>query len=117
MFSAPRVAGPTRREDGDYEVEVEGMDIYDPVSSTLAPTESARIAAWFLDTDYDGRTFCICQAFFPDKSKWRRLAKGARQRRRGGQGRLRRPERPAQPAVRPAARPAASANRGASRSR
>ena len=75
VFSAPRVAGPTRREDGDYEVEVEGMDVYDPVSNTLAPTESARIAAWFLDTDYDGRTFCICQAFFPDKSKWRRLAK------------------------------------------
>ena len=75
VFSAPRVAGPARREDGDYEVEVEGMDVYDPVSNTLAPTESARIAAWFLDTDYDGRTFCICQAFFPDKSKWRRLAK------------------------------------------
>ena len=75
VFSAPRVAGPTRRDDGDYEVEVEGMDVYDPVSNTLAPTESARIAAWFLDTDYDGRTFCICQAFFPDKSKWRRLAK------------------------------------------
>ena len=75
VFSAPRVAGPTRRDDGDYDVEVEGMDVYDPVSNTLAPTESARIAAWFLDTDYDGRTFCICQAFFPDKSKWRRLAK------------------------------------------
>ena len=75
VFSAPRVAGPTRRDDGDYEVEVEGMDVYDPVSNILAPTESTRIAAWFLDTDYDGRTFCICQAFFPDKSKWRRLAK------------------------------------------
>ena len=27
------------------------------------------------DTDYDGRTFCICQAFFPDKSKWIKLAR------------------------------------------
>ena len=75
VFSAPRVAGPTRREEGDYVVEVEGMDVYDPVSNTLAPTDAAGIAAWFLDTDYDGRTFCICQAFFPDKSKWSRLAR------------------------------------------
>ena len=75
VFSAPRVKGPMRREDGEYVVEVEGMDVYDPVSNMLYPTDRQRIAAWFLDTDYDGRTFCICQAFFPDKSKWDRLAK------------------------------------------
>lgn len=51
------------------------MDVYDPVSNTLFPTDKERIAAWFLDSDYDGRTFCICQAFFPDKSKWAKLAK------------------------------------------
>ena len=50
------------------------MDVYDPVSNTLFPTDKERIAAWFLDTDYDGRTFCICQAFFPDKKKWDKLA-------------------------------------------
>lgn len=51
------------------------MDVYDPVSNTLTPTDKDRIAAWFLDSDYDGRTFCVCQAFFPDKSKWDKLAK------------------------------------------
>ncbi len=75
VFSAPRVKGPTAQKDGDFTVEVEGMDVYDPVSNTLFPTDKERIAAWFLDTDYDGRTFCICQAFFPDKSKWAKLAK------------------------------------------
>jgi adenine-specific DNA-methyltransferase len=75
VFSAPRVAGPTKQADGEFTVEVEGMDVYDPVSNTLFPTDKERIAAWFLDTDYDGRTFCICQAFFPDKSKWAKLAK------------------------------------------
>ncbi|MCI1278564.1 MAG: site-specific DNA-methyltransferase [Nitrospira sp.] len=75
VFSAPRVKGPTKQMDGEYRVEVEGMDVYDPVSNTLFPTDKERIAAWFLDTDYDGRTFCICQAFFPDKSKWTKLAK------------------------------------------
>lgn len=75
VFSAPRVKGPTKQADGEFTVEVEGMDVYDPVSNTLFPTDKERIAAWFLDTDYDGRTFCICQAFFPDKSKWTKLAK------------------------------------------
>jgi adenine-specific DNA-methyltransferase len=75
VFSAPRVKGPTKQPGGEFIVEVEGMDVYDPVSNTLFPTDKERIAAWFLDTDYDGRTFCICQAFFPDKSKWERLAK------------------------------------------
>lgn len=75
VFSAPRITGPTHQDDGDYVVEVEGMDVYDPVSNSLYPTDKTRIAAWFLDTDYDGRTFCICQAFFPDKKKWDKLAK------------------------------------------
>jgi adenine-specific DNA-methyltransferase len=75
VFSAPRVNGPTRQKDGDLTLEVDGMDVYDPVSNTLFPTDKSRIAAWFLDTDYDGRTFCICQAFFPDKTKWSKLAK------------------------------------------
>ena len=75
VFSAPRVSGPTPQDDGDYVVAVEGMDVYDPVSNSLYPTDQARIAAWFVDTDYDGRTFCICQAFFPDRSKWDKLAR------------------------------------------
>ena len=57
------------------------MDVYDPVSNAVYPTDRQRIAAWFLDTDYDGRTFCICQAFFPDKSKWNKLARAL-----GGKG-------------------------------
>ncbi len=75
IFSAPRVVGPTPLDSGEYVLEVEGMDVYDPVNNTLFPTDRGQIAAWFLDTDYDGRTFCICQAFFPDKSKWDRLAR------------------------------------------
>lgn len=78
VFSAPRVSEPERQKDGQYVVEVAGMDVYDPVSNAVFPSEktgNSCIAAWFLDSDYDGRTFCICQAFFPDKSKWQKLAK------------------------------------------
>ena len=75
VFAAPRIRGPRRLETGDHVVGVQGMDVYDPMSGTLHPTDRQRIAAWFVDTDYDGRTFCICQAFFPDRSKWDRLAR------------------------------------------
>ena len=75
VFTAPRVHLPEPQPDGQFIIEVEGMDVYDPVSNTLHPTNKDKIAAWFLDSDYDGRTFCITQAFFPDKSKWKKLAK------------------------------------------
>lgn len=75
VFSAPRVHAPEQQPDGQFVVEVEGMDVYDPVNNELFPTNKDKIAAWFLDSDYDGRTFCITQAFFPDKSSWKKLAK------------------------------------------
>lgn len=54
---------------------MEGVDIYDPVENVIRPTKADKVAAWFLDTDYDGRTFCITQAFFPDRSAWEKLSK------------------------------------------
>ena len=60
-------------DDGEYAVEMEGVDIYDPVSNTIVSENANRVAAWFLDSDYDGRTFCITQAFFPDSNAWDRL--------------------------------------------
>ena len=75
VFSAPRVGAPRRLPDGQWTVEMQGMDVYDPVNNALHPTSRDRIAAWFVDTDYDGRSFCICQAFFPDRKKWDKLAR------------------------------------------
>ncbi|MEZ4711090.1 MAG: DNA methyltransferase [Caldilineaceae bacterium] len=59
----------------EYVVEMEGVDIYDPVSNTIRATRAEKVAAWFLDSDYDGKTFYVTQAFFPDKSAWDKLAK------------------------------------------
>ncbi len=58
---------------GEYAVEMEGVDIYDPVKNTIESENANRVAAWFLDSDYDGRTFCTTQAFFPDSNAWDRL--------------------------------------------
>ena len=75
VFGRPRtdLAGPDRN--GDYIVRMDGVDIYNPVDNTVTPSRADKVAAWFLDTDYDGRTFCITQAFFPDKSAWGKLSK------------------------------------------
>jgi adenine-specific DNA-methyltransferase len=74
VFGQPRTTlkGPNSR--GEYTVVMEGVDIYDPVTNTIRSTEDQKVAAWFLDGDYDGRTFCITQAFFPDRSAWDKLA-------------------------------------------
>jgi adenine-specific DNA-methyltransferase len=73
VFGQPRTK-LTSAADGLYQVEMEGVDIYDPVTNAIIPTNADKVAAWFVDTDYDGRTFCICQAFFPDKDAWSKLS-------------------------------------------
>jgi adenine-specific DNA-methyltransferase len=74
VFGQPRtrVEGPNKRS--EFVVHMEGVDIYDPVANTIRSTEDSKVAAWFVDGDYDGRTFCITQAFFPDKTAWDKLA-------------------------------------------
>lgn len=64
VFGQPDV-GVKRQEDGTYVVELRGVDIYDPVTGKTQHTRGSDVAAWFLDTDYDGKVFHICQVFFP----------------------------------------------------
>lgn len=74
VSGAPRTK-PERQKDGQWIVHMEGVDIYDPVTNAVRSTGAEKVAAWFLDSDYDGRCFCVCQAFFPDKSAWEKLGK------------------------------------------
>jgi adenine-specific DNA-methyltransferase len=61
--------------DGQFVVVLEGVDVYDPVENAVRSTGADKVAAWFLDSDYDGRCFCITQAFFPRQDAWERIAK------------------------------------------
>ena len=65
----------TRQDDGEYVIEMEGVDIFDPVENTIMSEGPSGVAAWFLDADYDGRTFVTTQAFFPDSNAWDKLAR------------------------------------------
>ncbi|NLG85200.1 MAG: site-specific DNA-methyltransferase, partial [Firmicutes bacterium] len=65
---------PEGRGEKTYVVELRGVDIYDPLTGEVYSTRGEDVAAWFLDTDYDGKTFHICQAFFPgDPDAWENL--------------------------------------------
>jgi adenine-specific DNA-methyltransferase len=73
VFGQPDVR-VEKQKDGTYRVELRGVDIYDPLSGEVHSTRGEDVAAWFLDTDYDGKTFKISQAFFPgDPDAWEKL--------------------------------------------
>ncbi|RLG20546.1 site-specific DNA-methyltransferase, partial [Candidatus Micrarchaeota archaeon] len=73
VFGQPDVE-VKKQEDDTYVVELRGVDIYDPLTGEVHSTRGEDVAAWFLDTDYDGMTFHICQAFFPGDAKaWDKL--------------------------------------------
>ena len=61
------------KKEQSYTIQLHGVDIYDPVDGVVHSENANRVAAWFVDTDYDGQTFCIVQAFFPDKSAWKKI--------------------------------------------
>lgn len=72
-FGQPEI-GIEPQKDGTFVVELKGVDVYDPIGGESHSASGADVAAWFLDTDYDGMTFHICQAFFPgDKDAWEKL--------------------------------------------
>lgn len=70
-----------RSADG-FTLKLLGVDIYNPETGEVHSSNANEIAAWFLDEDYDGYTFRICQAFFPKeatvKNPWDRLENALR---------------------------------------
>ncbi len=74
VFGMPRTE-LKETANGEYIVKMAGVDIYNPVDNTVSSAGADKVAAWFVDADYDGRTFCITQAFFPDKSAWNKIAR------------------------------------------
>jgi len=74
VFGSPEIE-VRRDEEGKWVVELKGVDIYDPVANTVRSSGADKVAAWFLDSDFDGRCFATTQAFFPDHDAWEKIAK------------------------------------------
>lgn len=62
-------------DEGEWVVRLVGVDIYDPIENQVRSSGAEKVAAWFLDSDYDGRCFCITQAFFPNQAAWAGIAR------------------------------------------
>jgi adenine-specific DNA-methyltransferase len=56
-----------------YEVELLGLDTFDPVTFQARPFDGADVPAWFLDTAWNGMAFHVSQAFFPRTGAWKGL--------------------------------------------
>jgi len=51
-------------EDGELEVELHGVDVYDPTTGEVRSRDTDRIALWMIDTDYNEESFFVRHAYF-----------------------------------------------------
>jgi len=58
-----------------YEVELLGLDVFDPIAMEVHHSSADDVPAWLLDTDYNDLCFHVSQAFFPRTSAWDALKK------------------------------------------
>jgi adenine-specific DNA-methyltransferase len=60
---------------GRKQVELLGLDVFDPVTMEVSHSAGDNVPAWFLDSDYNGMCFRVSQAFFPRTNEWDKLKK------------------------------------------
>ncbi|MEX5215491.1 MAG: site-specific DNA-methyltransferase [Nitrospiraceae bacterium] len=65
----------TKGKDRQYQVELLGLDVFDPITMDVSHRSGTDVPAWFLDTDYNDLCFHVSQAFFPRTSAWDNLKK------------------------------------------
>ncbi len=65
----------TRNKEKQYQVELLGLDVFDPITMEVTHRSGNDVPAWFLDTDYNDLCFHVSQAFFPRTSAWDNLKK------------------------------------------
>jgi adenine-specific DNA-methyltransferase len=65
----------SRNKEKQYQVELLGLDVFDPITMDVTHRSGNDVPAWFLDTDYNDLCFHVSQAFFPRTSAWDNLKK------------------------------------------
>jgi adenine-specific DNA-methyltransferase len=74
-----KAARGAKKGAGDrWEVELLGLDTFDPASMEPLHFAGNDVPAWLLDTDYNGMVFRVRQAFFPRTGAWESLKKSLR---------------------------------------
>ncbi len=67
----PATAGDPHR----WQVQLVGLDVFDPASMMTSHTTGTDVPAWMLDSDYNGRVFRATQVFFPRTGAWEAMQK------------------------------------------
>ncbi len=67
--------GTKKSAEEQWEVELLGLDTFDPTTMEADHLKGTDVPAWFLDTDYNGLVFRVRQAFFPRTGAWENLKK------------------------------------------
>ena len=63
VFGQPDVELRTL-DDGQLQVDIRGIDVYDPTTGEIRSDSPDEIASWFIDTDYNGESFFVRHAYF-----------------------------------------------------
>jgi adenine-specific DNA-methyltransferase len=65
-------------EEPQVQVEIRGLDIYDPIKDEVKARDRHDIAYWMVDDDYDGSNFVVKQVFFcgGEKDEFKKWEKG-----------------------------------------
>jgi adenine-specific DNA-methyltransferase len=53
-----------RTDDGLVQVEIRGVDVYDPTTGQVRSSSTDDIACWFVDTSYNEESFFVREAYF-----------------------------------------------------
>lgn len=70
-----KVRKKSEKDGKKYQIELLGMDVFDPITMEVEHRKGEDVPAWFLDTDYNNLCFHVCQAFFPRTGAWESLKK------------------------------------------
>ncbi|MGE0447726.1 MAG: site-specific DNA-methyltransferase, partial [Vicinamibacterales bacterium] len=63
VFGEPDVRFTSDAE-GNLQVHIDGLDVYDPTTGVIRNSSTDDIACWFIDTDYNGESFFVRHAYF-----------------------------------------------------
>ena len=63
VFGEPDIA-VKKLKDGKIQLELKGLDVYDPTTGEIRSSSTEDIACWFIDTMYDEESFFVRQAYF-----------------------------------------------------
>ncbi len=63
VFGEPDIEIKTQK-DGNVQVEIRGVDVYDPTTGQVRSNSIDDIACWFIDTEYNEESFFVRQAYF-----------------------------------------------------